>query len=246
MARPRTEYTIYPDIIWNYEALKNNNQAEPISVAVTVEMNRKELGQRVRTFSVRSINECLLGYVTGGTRFHDTGIFFAAYVNEENPMIDHLLREALNTRIVNRFLGYQGSPEAVDNQVYALWNVLQKRNFRYSSVSNTINIEPILVRTPGHMFVGYYTDANHKDMKFLETTMIGDVDLDDFFPDERLDSTMVGKTQNQMSRITFDKSKEYASRKYKENEKGIHSGRLNYMFLEISKDVRRRIQPIGK
>ena len=52
-------------------------------------------------------------------------------------MIDHLLREALNTRIVNRFLGYQGSPEAVDNQVYALWNVLQKRNFRYSSVSNT-------------------------------------------------------------------------------------------------------------
>lgn len=285
LARPRTEYTIYPDIIWNYEALKNNNQAEPISVAVTVEMNRKELGQRVRTFSVRSINECLLGYVTGGTRFHDTGIFFAAYVNEENPMIDHLLREALNTRIVNRFLGYQGSPEAVDNQVYALWNVLQKRNFRYSSVSNTslssnvvfsqrvrtfddalessqincvdgsvlfasllraINIEPILVRTPGHMFVGYYTDANHKDMKFLETTMIGDVDLDDFFPDERLDSTMVGKTQNQMSRITFDKSKEYASRKYKENEKGIHSGRLNYIFLEISKDVRRRIQPIGK
>ena len=69
-------------------------------------------------------------------------------------------------------------------------------------------------------------------MKFLETTMIGDVDLDDFFPDERLDSTMVGKTQNQMSRITFDKSKEYASRKYKENEKGIHSGRLNYMFLD--------------
>lgn len=47
VARPRTEYTIYPDIIWNYEALKNNNQAEPISVAVTVEMNRKELGQRV-------------------------------------------------------------------------------------------------------------------------------------------------------------------------------------------------------
>lgn len=81
--KPRTEYTIYPDIIWNYEALKNNNQAEPISVAVTVEMNGEDLGQRVRTFSVRSVNECLLGYVTNGTKFHDTGIFFAAYVNEE-------------------------------------------------------------------------------------------------------------------------------------------------------------------
>ena len=286
LAKPRTEYTIYPDVIWNYEALKKINQAEPISVAITVEMNGKDLGQRVRTFSVRSINECLLGYVSNGTKFHDTGIFFAAYVNEENPMIDQLLREALNTRIVNRFLGYQaGSADAVDKQVYALWNVLQKRNFRYSSVSNTslssnvvfsqrvrtfddalessqincvdgsvlfasllraINIEPILVRTPGHMFVGYYTDTNHKDMNFLETTMIGDVDLDDFFPDEQLDSTMVGKSQNQMSRITFDKSKEYANKKYKQNETGIHSGKLNYMFLEISKDVRRRIQPIGR
>ena len=286
LARPRTEYTIYPDIIWNYEALKNNNQAEPVSVAVKVEMNDKDLGQRVRTFSVRSINECLLGYVTNGTKFHDTGIFFAAYVNEENPMIDKLLREALNTRIVNRFLGYQGgNAEVVDKQVYALWNVLQKRNFRYSSVSNTslssnvvfsqrvrtfddalessqincvdgsvlfasllraINIEPILVRTPGHMFVGYYTDAGRKNMNFLETTMIGDVDLDDFFPDEKLDSTMVGKSQNQMSRLTFDKSKQYANNKYKQNEEGIHSGKLNYMFLEISKDVRRKIQPIGK
>ena len=74
LEKPRTEYIIYPDIIWNYEALKNNSQAEPISVAVAVEMNGKELGQRVRTFSVRSINECLLGYVTNGTRFHDTGI----------------------------------------------------------------------------------------------------------------------------------------------------------------------------
>lgn len=78
LAKPRTEYIIYPDIIWNYEALKNNNQAEPISVAVMVEMNGKDLGQRVRTFSVRSINECLLGYVTNGTKFHDTGIFFCS------------------------------------------------------------------------------------------------------------------------------------------------------------------------
>lgn len=285
LERPRTDYTIYPDIIWNYEALKDNGQAMPVSVVISLEVNGDDYGQRVRTFSVRSINECLLGYVTNGTKFHDTGIFFAAYVNEENPMIDRLLREALNTRIVNRFIGYQGSKEKVDKQIYALWNVLQKRQFRYSSVSNTslssnvvfsqrvrtfddalessqincvdgsvlfasllraINIEPILVRIPGHMFVGYYTDATRKETNFLETTMIGDVDMDDFFPDEQLDSTMVGKTQNQMSLITFEKSKEYANKKYKKNEQLIHSKRLNYMFLEISKEVRHKIQPIAK
>ena len=286
LEKPWTDYLIFPDIIWNYEALKNNKQAMPVSVAVSAELNKQDLGQKVRTFSVRSVNECLLGYVDSEAKFHDTGIFFAAYVNEENPMIDELLREALNTRIVNRFLGYQsGKADAVDKQVYSLWNVLQKRNFKYSSISNTslssnivyaqrvrtfddalassqincvdgsvlfasllraINIDPILVRTPGHMFVGYYTDNSHKELNFLETTMIGDVNMDEFFPDERLDSTMVGKSQNQVSLLTFDKSKEYATKKYKQYEKEIHSKKLNYMFLEISREVRREIQPIGK
>ncbi|MBP1664213.1 MAG: hypothetical protein H6Q19_1353 [Bacteroidetes bacterium] len=281
------DYIIYPDIIWNYEALKNNSQPEPISVVVDAEINGKKIGRKIRTFSVRSINECLLGYYTKGRKFHDTGIFFAAYVNEDHPMIDQILREALNTRIVNKFLGYQArnTAAAVDKQVYALWNVLQKRNFRYSSVSNTslssnvvisqrvrtfedalnssqincvdgsvlfasllraINIEPILVRIPGHMFVGYYTDSNRGNVNFLETTMIGDVDLDDFFPDEQLDSTMVGQSKNQVSLITFEKSKEYATNKYNQHKEFFNKGKANYLFLEISKGVRRKIQPIGK
>ena len=287
LPKPDIDYIIYPDIIWNYEALKNNAQPEPISVVVDAEINGKKIGRKIQTFSVRSINECLLGYYTKGRKFHDTGIFFAAYVNEDHPMIDQILREALNTRIVNKFLGYQArnAAAAVDKQVYALWNVLQKRNFRYSSVSNTslssnvvisqrvrtfedalnssqincvdgsvlfasllraINIEPILVRIPGHMFVGYYTDSNRKNVNFLETTMIGDVDLDDFFPDEQLDSTMVGQSKNQVSLITFEKSKEYATNKYNQHKEFFNKGKVNYLFLEISKGVRRKIQPIGK
>mgnify|MGYP000819021014 CR=1 FL=1 len=74
----------------------------------------------------------------------------------------------------------------------------------------------------------------------------GDVDLDDFFPDEKLDSTMVGKSQNQMSKLTYEKSKEYATRKYRENDSLIHSGKVNYMFLEIDKKTRAQVQPIGK
>ncbi|MDD3195686.1 MAG: hypothetical protein PHU68_07780 [Paludibacter sp.] len=283
LEQPDTEYCIYPDVIWNYEALRTIVQAEPISVVVAVEMNGKELGQRVRTFSVRSINECLLGYLSNGKTYVNTNIFFAAYVNEDHPMIDQILREALDTRIVNRFMGYQGRNSGyVDKQVYALWNVLQKRNFKYSSVANTslssnvvfsqrvrtfgdalnssqincvdgsvlfasllraINIEPILVRIPGHMFVGYYTDSHRQKKSFIETTMIGDVNLDEFFPDQQLDSTMVGMTQNQMSLITFEKSKEYANKKFEEVKDHFEAGTRNYTLLEISKEVRRKIQP---
>lgn len=62
LPKARTEYLVYPDIVWKYDALKENIQPTPVSVAVQVEMNRDNLGQKVRTFSMRSINECLLGY----------------------------------------------------------------------------------------------------------------------------------------------------------------------------------------
>ena len=283
------EYIIYPDILWRYDALRNNEQAEPISVVTQVEVNGKDLGQQVRTFSVRSINECLLGFhkqlANGKTRFVSTRVFYAAYVNEENPLIDKVLREALNTRIVRRFSGYQGNEQMVDKQVYALWHVLQKRNFRYSSVSysslssnvvyaqrvrtfedalnssqincvdgsvlfasllRAINITPVLVQMPGHMFVGYYTDSAKKNITFLETTMIGDVDLDDYFPDEKLDSLKTGKSQGQMSRLTFEKSKEYAQREYNRVADKVRANKPGYLMVEISKNVRRDVQSIGK
>lgn len=289
LPKEHTEYIIYPDILWRYNALRDNEQAEPISVVSNVEVDGKDLGQKVRTFSVRSINECLLGFnkqlPDGRTRYVSTRLFYAAYVNEENPLIDKVLREALNTRIVRRFLGYQSTPEMVDKQVYALWYVLQKRNFKYSSVSysslssnvvyaqrvrtfedalnssqincvdgsvlfasllRAINITPVLVQMPGHMFVGYYTDSAKKNLTFLETTMIGDVDLDDYFPDEKLDSTCTTKSQGEMSRLTFEKSKEYALREYMRVKDKVRANKPNYLFVEINKNVRRNVQSIGK
>ena len=285
LERPKTEYRIYPDIIWKYDALKQAIQPSPVSVAIQVEMNYKKMERHVKTMSVRSINECLLGYIDEKQKFHDTGIFFAAYVNEDHPMIDIILREALNTRIVNRFLGYQYQGKYVEKQVYAIWNALQKQNLKYSSISSSslssnvvfsqrvrlfedvlesaqincvdgsvlfasllkaINIDPILVRMPGHMFVGYYLDKSHTKKNFLETTMIGDVNLDDFFPEEQLDSTMVGKSQNEISYTIFNKSKEYANKRYEENKISIESKKKFYTLLEISRNIRKDIQPIGK
>lgn len=283
------DYIIYPDILWRYDALRNNEQAEPISVVANVEVDGKDWGQKVRTFSVRSVNECLLGYnqqlPNGQTRYISTRLFYAAYVNEENPQIDKVLREALNTKIVRRFLGYQSSEEMVDKQVYALWYVLQKRNFRYSSVSysslssnvvysqrvrtfedalnssqincvdgsvlfasllRAINITPVLVQMPGHMFVGYYTSQSKKNITFLETTMIGDVDLDEYFPDEKLDSTRTTKSQGEMSHLTFEKSKEYAMKEYLRVKDKVMANKPNYLFVEINKGVRRSVQSIGK
>lgn len=279
------EYMVFPDILWNYEALKNNSQSVPVSVSISVSIGREDAVQKVKTYSVRSINECLIGYKDAQMNFYDTGIYFAAYVNEEHPMIDQLLREALNTRIVRRFVGLQNGELQVDKQIYALWFMLQKRNFTYSSVSNSIlssnvvfsqrvrtlddalessqincvdgsvlfaslmraiNIEPVLIRIPGHMFVGYYSDKKKENLNFLETTMLGDVNLDDFFPEENLDSLSEGKSQTEMSRLTYNKAKEYATKKYKEFEDQIKGKGPNTLFLPISKETRAKIQSIGR
>ena len=47
LEKSRTEYTVYPDIIWNYEALKvRSRQKYPHGIAIHVEVDGKSLGQR--------------------------------------------------------------------------------------------------------------------------------------------------------------------------------------------------------
>lgn len=282
-----TEYTVYPDIIWRYDRLRANSETSPISVVASVRRDGREAGQQVRTYSVRALSECLYGYIEqSATRrvYRPTYLFFAAYVDEDNRLIDEVLREALNTRFVRRFQGYQGGTAAsVDQQVFALWYVLQQRNFRYSSIANSslssnvvfsqrvrtfaqalrssqvncvdgsvlfasllraINITPTLIKTPGHMYVGYRKEQGSPDLTFLETTMIGDIDLDEYFPAERLDSALTGMSRKAASRLTFEKAKEYAAKNYARSAAALRAGKTGYMQLEVSKQVRKAIQPL--
>jgi len=284
---PKSDYSylVYPDMLWKYDKLRNNKQAQPIDVSVEVQLNGNDLSYKRRTFSVRSVNECLLGYMDKKRNYHSTSIFFAAYVNEEHPIIDKVLKDALDTRIIKRFVGYQThNPQMVKRQVYAIWDALQKRGFKYSSLTNTsiashivytqrvrtlddsfeslqlncvdgsvlfasvlkaIDIDPILVRIPGHMFVGFYLERHHKRRVFLETTMLDNVDIDDYFSKKKLE-TINCLLKDNVSLATFNCAMEYANKKFLENKNNFDGKNPNFMYLEINNDVRRFVQPIGK
>jgi hypothetical protein len=130
-------YTILPKIKWNYKALMKQRQAVPITVTFTVEVGDEDEVEQSRTLTLRSVNDCPFTIVENGEA-RDVSFMFAAYVNEQHPFVDKLLREALNAGIVESFTGYQSQdPVEVYRQVYAIWHALSERDLRYSDITTT-------------------------------------------------------------------------------------------------------------
>jgi hypothetical protein len=130
-------YFVYPPISFRFDALKNQRQPLPLNVSFSVSLNGGEPVTKVKTVLIRSINDCPTGYSNlADDSFQDISFMFAAYVNESHPMIDVILKEALKTKIVSSFSGYQyGEADEVYDQVYAIWTALQKRGIKYSSIT---------------------------------------------------------------------------------------------------------------
>jgi hypothetical protein len=103
-----------------------------------VSVNGVSLGERTETVILRSINDCLFSVDEGDDVISDYGFLFAAYVNENHPWVDRILREALESGIVDSFDGYQSEdPDQVLRQMYAIWDVMQRRGMKYSSITET-------------------------------------------------------------------------------------------------------------
>jgi hypothetical protein len=147
LAEADKEYFIAPKVNYKFEKLRKTTQQVPLNVSFSVELDGKPAEEKTETLQVRSINDCPFGvsneeetlddenFVAGSA---EIGWMFAAYVNENHPMLDKILQEALATKNVNAFLGYQrNDPAEVAKQVFAIWAALQKRGIQYSSTTTT-------------------------------------------------------------------------------------------------------------
>ena len=132
--------SIHPKISWKYDKLAAVRQAVPIDVTMELKVDGKSRGEKTVTATLRTVNDCLFGVTEPGDegRYSDYSWLFAAYVNENHPWVDQTLKEALDTDIVTSFDDYQsGDPEKVWMQVFAIWNVMQRKGLRYSNVVTT-------------------------------------------------------------------------------------------------------------
>jgi len=130
-------YFLCPQISFKYDVLLKQKQPLPLSINFALSVDGKEPVTRSKTALIRSINDCPTFYVSlADESYADISFLFAAYVNESHPMIDVLLKEALKTKIVDGFDGYQsGDSDEVIRQVFAIWTALQKRGIKYSSIT---------------------------------------------------------------------------------------------------------------
>ena len=146
---------IQPKALYDYEALRGFKQTMPLNLVATLQIDGGEPQQKALTVTVRSIYECLFGrlMVVNGEGeamepqqyYEDLSFMFAAYVNENHPGVEKILKQALDAGVVDTFSGYLGASQdnpsagydAVIGQVFAIWNVLQRNGVKYSNITAT-------------------------------------------------------------------------------------------------------------
>jgi hypothetical protein len=140
------DYSIAPKVNYKFDRLRKVIQQVPMNVAFEVEVDGEFAGEKTETLQVRSINDCPFAVSNSEETVDDEnasagstemGWMFAAYVNENHPMLDKVLQEALETKIVSGFRVTTHEHDETLKQVFAIWSALQKRGIQYSSTTTT-------------------------------------------------------------------------------------------------------------
>jgi hypothetical protein len=141
---------IFPKCLWDYEALHKVKEQKPVNATFKVTIDGEEYEEQVETCVMKSLNDCPFYIIWDAENddFEDFSVIFTAYVNENHPWIDGILKEAIKSGLVSSFTGYQsGDPEEVIAQVFAVWNVLQRRGIKYSDISTTTPSKYVVSQT---------------------------------------------------------------------------------------------------
>lgn len=126
------EVYFMPNIPWNMSTLAKQVSSSPINIIFRLYDEDGNKVERSVPLFMRSINDCIY-------RYHEQkfDFLFTAFIQEQHPEIDKILKDALKTKLISSISGYQGDDVNTILQVAAIWKVLHDRGFQYSSVTTT-------------------------------------------------------------------------------------------------------------
>ena len=145
LAHAGREYELHLSLSWDIQRLAGQTSALQANLEFTVQRDQRSAGERRIPISLRPLNEALY-FVRDGRDSVDLAWIFAAYVNENDVVVDSILDVARQSGIVENFTGYAGADtQQVLREVWAVWHALSVHGIRYS------NADPGIDRGP-HVF----------------------------------------------------------------------------------------------
>ena len=138
LARPG-RYELHPPLPWNLQ-----HDDTPVSAHIVFALERDGVPGATRDVpvTIHPFDEAMY-FVRDGPDTVDLSWIFAAYVDENDAVVDTIIDEARASGIVDAFDGYaRDDARAVDAQVWAIWHAISAHGIRYSSADPAIQRGP--------------------------------------------------------------------------------------------------------
>lgn len=114
----------------------------------------------------------------------------------------------------------------------------------FASILYKLGIYPVLVKVPGHMFLGFYTDAQRRQISFLETTMIGTPGLSS--PQRKWTFMTADGYLESESYRQFSAALNYGEQEFQKVAPQFKSRSAGYVLIDIQAARRAGISAIGR
>ncbi len=142
LPRADSDYELQPALNWDIARLAAQSAALTATLEFTLERDGLDAGERKVGISLRPLNDALY-FVRDGRDSVDLSWIFAAYVNENDVVVDRILDAALQSGIVEKFTGYaDGDAQQVLREAWAVWDALAARGIRYSGADPGVDRGP--------------------------------------------------------------------------------------------------------
>jgi hypothetical protein len=135
------DYELHPPLAWDAASLHALQTAMATHMNFTLQRDDGATEEREVAISLRPLDEALY-FVRDRNDSVDLAWMFAAYVNENDPVVDAILAQARDSGLFGDAAGDSGTAY---RQAWAIWNVLSEHGIRYS------NADPAIERGP-HVF----------------------------------------------------------------------------------------------
>lgn len=123
-------------VIWKLETLRKWKQETPVELSWKITLDEQEIGTYRKEFSCHPAEECVVKINPS----LDIKAMYVGYIEEDNPILESLISEAVDLGIVYMFCDYQRGTEYVKQQLFTIWSLLEKRGIKTRTHGNNEGI----------------------------------------------------------------------------------------------------------